>query len=103
MEFCPKCGSILMMQGKQAGCPKCDYVAKGKVDMEMKEEIDEKVEIRVATNKKDSSINPVTDWDCHACGSKRAEFWIRQMRAGDEPESKFYKCVKCGKICRVDD
>ena len=44
----------------------------------------------------------MTDWDCHACGSKKAEFWIRQMRSGDEPESRFYKCVKCGKTCRVD-
>ena len=101
MEFCPKCGSILMMKTKRVGCPKCDYVAKGKVNMVMKEEIDERVEAMVVRGK--DNINPVTDWDCHACGSKKAEFWIKQMRSGDEPESKFYKCVKCGKTCRVDD
>jgi len=100
MEFCPKCGSILMMKGKRAGCPKCDYVAKGKVDMVMKEDVDEGCEVRVATGKQES-INPVCDWDCHACGCKKAEFWLRQMRSGDEPESQFFKCVKCGKTCRV--
>ncbi len=91
-----------MMKTKKVGCPKCSYVAKGKVCMEMKEEVDEGCEVRVATGKQ-ACVNPVCEWNCHACGSKKAEFWTRQMRSGDEPESKFYKCVKCGKTCRVDD
>jgi DNA-directed RNA polymerase subunit M/transcription elongation factor TFIIS len=102
MEFCPKCGAILVMKTKRVGCPKCDYVAKGKVCMEMKEEVCFEGGVAVISTK-EASVNPVTDWDCHNCGSKKAEFWIRQMRSGDEPESKFYKCVKCGKTCRVDD
>ncbi len=102
MEFCEKCGALLMMKGKKACCPKCSYVKKGKVCMEMKEEVSgEKAEAIICRGKE--NINPITDWNCHACGSKKAEFWIRQMRSGDEPESKFYKCVKCGKTCRVDD
>lgn len=101
MEFCPKCGAILMMKTTRVGCPKCSYVAKGKVCMEMKEDIEnEDCGLRVSTGK-EASINPITDWDCE-CGHKKAEFWIRQMRSGDEPESRFYKCCKCGKTCRVD-
>lgn len=92
------------MKTKRAGCPKCNYVAKGKVDMEMKEEVENKEEKKVAVfSDKGETVNPVTEWDCPDCGGKKAEFWIRQMRSGDEPESKFYKCVKCGKTCRVDD
>jgi len=102
MEFCPKCGSILIMKRTKVGCPKCNYMAKGKVDMEMKEDVDEKINIAVVDEKKEN-VNPVTDWECHKCGGKKAYFWIRQMRSGDEPESKFYECVKCGKTCRVDD
>ena len=102
MEFCPKCGSILIMKRTKVGCPKCNYMAKGKVDMEMKEDVDEKVDIAVVDEKKEN-VNPVTDWDCYKCGGKKAYFWIRQMRSGAEPESKFYECVKCGKTCRVDD
>lgn len=102
MEFCPKCGAILVMKKTKAGCPKCNYVAKGKVSMEISEEVNEQVPVAVI-NEKESNVNPVTDWDCHKCGCKRAYFWIRQMRSGDEAESKFYKCVKCGKTCRVDD
>jgi len=102
MEFCPKCGTLLMMKKSRAGCPRCNYVAKGKVDMKMTEEVDEAVPV-VVVDEKIGNVNPITDWDCHKCGGKRAYFWIRQMRAGDEAESKFYQCVKCKNTVRVDD
>lgn len=102
MEFCPECGSILMMKRTKVGCPKCSYVAKGKVDMEMKEDVEVNIGVAVVDEKK-TNVNPVTDWDCRKCKGKRAYFWIRQMRSGDEAESKFYECVKCGNTTRVDD
>lgn len=102
MEFCPKCGAILMMKTSRVGCPKCSYVAKEKINMEVKEEVlQEDRGVRVASEKE--GINPITEWDCPECGHKKAEFWIKQMRSGDEPESRFYKCVKCGKTVRVDN
>ncbi len=91
-----------MMKVTKVGCPKCNYVAKGKVNLEMKEEVNERVEIAVVDEKKDNP-NPITDFPCKKCGHKRAYFWIRQMRSGDEPESKFYECVKCKNTTRVDD
>jgi len=102
MEFCPRCGALLIMKKLKVGCPRCKYVAKGKVNMEMKEVVDEKVEV-VVVDEKEGNVNPVTDWVCRKCGHKRAYFWIQQMRAGDEAESKFYQCVKCGDTVRVDN
>jgi transcription factor S len=102
MEFCPKCGAILMMKKTKAGCPRCSYVAKGKVNMEMKEEVKEQVLVAVV-DEKQGEVHPITEFKCRACGHGKAYFWIRQMRAGDEPESKFYKCVKCKNTTRVDD
>lgn len=102
MEFCPKCGVLLVMKKMKAGCPKCRYVAKGKVNMEMKEEVNEQVVV-VVINEKESNVNPITDWNCKECGCKRSYFWIRQMRAGDEAESKFYQCTKCKNTVRVDN
>jgi transcription factor S len=102
MEFCPKCGALLMMKTKKFGCPRCDYTAKGKVEMKIKEKIEEKRSVAVV-NEKQGEVNPITDYDCEKCGHKKAAFWIRQMRAGDEPESKFYKCTKCKNVVRVDD
>jgi DNA-directed RNA polymerase subunit M len=101
MEFCPKCGSLLMMKKTKFGCPRCDYTAKGKIILETKEKIKEKVAITVI-NEKDGEIHPITDFECTKCGNDKAYFWQRQMRAGDEPESKFYKCTKCKNIIRED-
>ena len=91
-----------MMKKTKAGCPKCNYVAKGKVDMEIVEAIDAKVTVAVI-NEKEGEVNPMTDYDCKKCGHKRSYFWIQQMRSGDEAESKFYKCVKCKNTVRVDN
>ena len=102
MEFCPKCGSMLMMKKTKFGCSRCSYTTTGKVDMKSKEEINEKVMIAVV-DEKDNEVHPITDYDCEKCGNKKSYFWIRQMRSGDEAESKFYKCVKCKTTVRVDD
>ena len=102
MEFCPKCGALLMMKNTKAGCPRCSYTAKGKVDMKMKEMVNEKVRVAVVSDKQ-ADIYPVTDYSCKKCGHKKSYFWILQMRSGDEAESKFYKCVKCKNTVRVDD
>ena len=102
MVFCPKCGALLMMKTARFGCPRCNYSAKGKVNMEVKEEITDRSVVEVVSEK-EADIHPVTGYDCKKCGNKKSYFWIRQMRAGDEPESKFYKCVKCKNIVRVDD
>lgn len=102
MEFCPKCGAILVMKKFRVGCPRCKYVAKNKVNMEMKEEVNEATPV-IVVDEKEGNVNPITEWECLKCRHKRAYFWIRQMRAGDEAESKFYRCVKCGNTVRVDN
>ena len=91
-----------MMKKTRAGCPKCSYVAKGKVNMKISEDVDEKTSVPVLSEK-ETQVDPITDFPCKKCKSKKAYFWIRQMRAGDEPESKFYKCVKCKNTTRVDN
>lgn len=70
--------------------------------MEMKEEVKAHVAVAVV-NEKEGEVHPITDFVCRKCGHKKSYFWIRQMRSGDEPESKFYKCVKCKNTTRVDD
>ncbi len=102
MEFCPKCGAILMMKKTKAGCPRCNYIAKGKVDMKIKEKVDEHEEVAIV-NEKQGELLPETDYQCKKCNNKKSYFWIRQMRSGDESESKFYRCTKCKNVVRVDD
>ena len=43
---------------------------------------------------------PTANVECQKCGHKKAFFWTKQTRAGDEPETKFYKCEKCARTWR---
>ena len=94
MEFCPKCGSILVQKLKNAGCPRCNYSAKGKLNIKISEKVDEKREIPVITDK-EQEVHPIVNEVCPKCDHDKAYFWTIQTRASDESETKFFKCVKC--------
>jgi DNA-directed RNA polymerase subunit M len=94
MEFCPKCGAVLIQKRKNAGCPRCNYASKDKVNLKTSEKINEKNEI-VVVSQKDTSTHPIVNEKCKKCGHEKAYFWTIQTRAGDEAETKFFKCVKC--------
>ncbi len=94
MEFCPKCGAVLVQKRKNEGCPRCNYSAKGKMKLTASEKINDKQEVAVVSNK-DMQVLPVVDEKCKKCGNKGAYFWTVQTRAGDEAETKFFKCTKC--------
>ena len=42
MEFCPKCGAILVQKTKNFGCPRCNYSSKNKTALKTSEKINEK-------------------------------------------------------------
>ncbi len=93
MQFCPKCGAILVQKRKNFGCPRCTYSTTDKVDMKTSEKMGEKKEIAVI--KKDESTLPVITEECKKCKNSKAYFWTIQTRAADEAETKFFKCTKC--------
>lgn len=104
--FCPKCGSILLPKKegskKILGCS-CGYRSD---KLEMKK-ISEKVinkdnDIEVI-DKGELQTLPKMKAVCPKCGHQEAYFWLVQTRAGDEPETKFLKCVKCGHTWRDYD
>jgi len=99
MQFCPKCGAILIQKTKNFGCPRCSYSTKEKVKLETKEKINEKTEIGVV-KEKDMDVLPVVEADCKKCSSKEAYFWTSQTRSGDEAETKFFRCKKCNHTWR---
>lgn len=96
MEFCPKCGAVLVQKTKNFGCPRCNYSTKEKVKLSSSEKIGKKSEIAVVSGK-DSQMLPKIMETCKKCGNKEAYFWTVQTRAGDEAETKFFKCTnpKC--------
>jgi len=99
MEFCPKCGAILVKKSKYFGCPRCNYSKKDSVKLEVSEKIEKKEKVPVYSDK-DEKILPVVTEVCKVCSYDKAYFWTVQTRAGDEAETKFFKCVKCGHTWR---
>lgn len=94
MEFCPKCGAVLIQKRKNYGCARCNYSTKNKVKLASSEKLEEKKKVEVLSEK-DSETFPVISEKCRKCGNEKAYFWTVQTRAGDESETKFFKCTKC--------
>ena len=94
MEFCQKCGCVLVEKNGVFKCPRCGYRAKSKIKIEASESLKKKPEIGVITNE-DTDVFPVINAVCPKCQNKEAYFWTSQTRAGDEAETKFFRCTKC--------
>ena len=78
-------------------CPKCGQKtdAKGTV---ISEKCNEKQECyEVVEN---IETRPQVEEECPKCKHKKARAWEKQMRAGDEPPTRFYECEKCKHIWR---
>ena len=104
MLFCPKCGSILKSKdekGKRVLFCSCGFVKKDVEDVEIKESVKKTdKDVEVVSDDDDNKSLTLVDADCPECGHKKAYFWMIQTRAGDEPETKFYKCQKCNHVRR---
>lgn len=95
MEFCPRCGAIIVEKRKNYGCPRCNYSSKEKPKLIVSEKLEEKKQIAVV-KEKEIEVHPIVTNECKKCGHEKAYFWTVQTRASDEAETKFFKCAKCG-------
>jgi transcription factor S len=100
MEFCQKCGSMIIVQDNKAICANCGYRVKKKPKIEVSEKIIKKEAVVVVKEGQDNT-NPIVDIKCIKCKNNKAYFWTSQTRASDESETKFYKCKKCTHTWRV--
>ncbi len=99
MEFCQKCGSVLIEKNKGFACIRCGYKSKGKVKIESCEKIETRPEIGII-KEKETDVFPIINSICPKCQNKEAYFWTSQTRAGDEAETRFFKCTKCRHVWR---
>ncbi|MGD9276863.1 MAG: transcription factor S [Candidatus Pacearchaeota archaeon] len=100
MEFCPKCGAILVQKRKNDGCPRCNYSAKGRTKIKTSEEMEEKPGQMGVLDEKDAEVLPVVSAECKKCKNDKAFFWSVQQRASDEAEVRFFRCTKCRFVWR---
>ncbi|MFH1590134.1 MAG: transcription factor S [archaeon] len=102
MLFCPKCGSLLKSKAektKRVLFCSCGFTDKNPKNVEMKEIVSQK-DKEVEVISEDIDPNPVVEADCPKCHHTEASYWMQQMRGGDEPETKFFKCKKCKNVWR---
>lgn len=97
--FCKKCGSMLrpkVVRDKKVMACSCGYVAEstGSSTMTFNSKPSEVIK-EVEVIEKEISIHPIVDEECPKCKNPKAFTWSQQMRAGDEPETQFFKCTEC--------
>lgn len=64
-------------------------------------ESQEKNDKRFRVDKSDS--RPMTSQECPECGHEKSYFEMKQIRAADESETRFFECVECSYKWREDD
>ena len=99
MEFCEKCGSLIILKDEKAVCAGCGSKPKKKLKIKTSEKIGKKEGVAVIT--KEDNVYPVVEMKCPRCKNKKCYFWTMQTRAADESETKFYKCTDCKHTWRV--
>lgn len=96
VDFCKKCGAIIMgKKGEDVKCPACGFENKSKTEIKLTEKIEKKEEKEIVSTENNVEIYPITPVECPKCGNQEAYYWTKQTRAGDEPETQFFKCVSC--------
>ena len=92
---------MLLIEGdKGPACAKCGYRHKGKLKIQASEKLDTSNKVAVV-KESDLTTYPIVEIKCTSCKNKEAYFWTMQTRSSDEPETKFYKCLKCDHTWRV--
>ncbi|MDH7594021.1 MAG: transcription factor S [Methanomicrobiales archaeon] len=101
--FCPKCGSMMISSAGQLKCRKCGFIQASRGDERLKitSSMSER-EIRIIEEGGVSTL-PTCSTKCPKCGHNTAFWWLRQLRAADESEVRFYRCTKCGHTWREYD
>ena len=99
MDFCERCGGLIIMKDDRAVCASCGRKSDKKLKIKSSEKI--KKQGSVAVVKKEENVQPIVDMKCPKCKHNKCYFWTQQTRSSDESETKFYKCVECGHSWRV--
>ncbi|MFB6136312.1 MAG: transcription factor S [Halobacteriaceae archaeon] len=103
MEFCDECGSMMKAEDDFWVCTSCEHEQpRGDAAQYVVSEDQEASEIIESAGGESSGL-PTTDARCPECGNDRAYWYMQQIRAADESETRFYVCTECEHKWREDD
>ena len=102
MEFCDDCGSMMKAEGELWVCTSCGN--KQPKDPEASYVLTEGQEVSeiIESDGGDAGL-PTTNATCPECGNDRAYWYMQQIRAADESETRFFVCTECEHKWREDD
>ena len=112
MDFCSKCGAILVPKKIKSGdkamlilaCSKCGQKVKDtNEDLKLRSKTIEhspKQLVSVIDKEKQLSTLPTIQITCAKCGNKKAYAWQVQTRGADESSTQFLRCTNCGYTVR---
>ncbi len=104
MNFCDKCGAMLIPkpEGRKTlfVCNSCGNVSNKGEKIVLTENVSDGKKNLVDVVDKKVDLLPKIDQDCAKCSHGKAYFWLVQTRAGDEAETRFFKCAKCNHTWR---
>lgn len=91
--FCDKCGSLVLPRDKKLICTRCGKEILNTKGFKLTTEQKKKGELLIVDS--EVQTKPTIAVECPKCGNNLAEWWLRQTRGADEPETRFYRCKKC--------
>jgi len=107
LDFCPKCGTRLILKkakGKEAlqlVCPKGHYSkqeAPEKVTPSAEKVFQHSPSQMVAVIDREAAelrTLPTINVECPNCGNNKAYVWLVQTRSAEEPSTQFMRCTRC--------
>jgi len=105
MEFCDDCGSMMKTEGDHWVCGSCgneqgrDAAAEAAMVTTEGQEHSEVVDV---TEAEDKGLPTATE-HCPKCENDEAYYYMQQIRAADESETRFFICTECEHKWREDD
>ena len=107
MEFCDECGAMMKAEGEVWRCAAGHEKARDRAGEATMTTTEGQVEDGPVdmSDVDDEDIGPTTSAQCPNpdCDGERARYEMKQIRAADESETRFFTCVECDKKWREDD
>lgn len=94
-KFFEKASKVDDSEQRITACMDCGELLESSDEVKSVQEIDLNTKIQIKDEKNDIQTLPTTNENCLKCGHGKAYWWMRQTRSGDEPPTRFYRCVKC--------
>jgi DNA-directed RNA polymerase subunit M len=96
---------MLLSSGGQLKCRKCGYIRKIEGSDKMKKEFKRRENEIVIVEDDGDKVRtlPTIQIKCPKCENNLAFWWLRQLRAADESEVRFFRCTECNHTWRQYD